>query len=112
MEFVNSLWAAIQAIVSHSDMITLAIIAVIAIAAGFMMDGFASLITVTVIALVAFGAAGYLRGVALGGQNASAFATTTLHSLEVAQMLTVLAYAVIFAIVIAVVNVVRSLVLR
>lgn len=112
MEFVNSLWAAMQTIVTHSDLITLAIIAVIGIAAGFTMDGFASLITVTVIALAAFGIAGYVRGVALGGQNASAYATTTLHNFEAVQMLTVLAYAVVFAIVIAVVNVVRSLVLR
>lgn len=112
MEFVNSLWAAIQAIFAHPDWITYAIIAVIALAAGFMMDGIGSLISVTVIALAVFGIAGYVRGVAMGGQNASAYATQTLHNFEVLQMLTVLAYAVVFAVVIAVVNVVRQLVLR
>jgi hypothetical protein len=112
MDFLNSLWTAVQAVVTHSDMITLGIIAVIAIAAGFMMEGIGSLITVTVIALAVFGIAGYIRGVAMGGQNASAYANQTLHNFEVVQMLTVLAYAVVFAIVIAVVNVVRQLVLR
>jgi hypothetical protein len=112
MEFVNSLWAAIQAIFAHPDWITYVIIAVIALAAGFMMDGIGSLISVTVIALAVFGIAGYVRGVAMGGQNASAYATQTLHNFEVAQMLTILAYGIVFAIVIAAVNVVRQLVLR
>ncbi len=112
METLTHLWAAIQAVVTHSDYISLAIIAVIAIAAGFLMDSMASLVTVTVVALIVFGIAGYVQGVALHGQNATAYATTTLHNLEVVQMLTVLAYAVTFAVVIGVVHVVRSLVLR
>jgi len=112
MDFVNSLWGAIQGIFAHPDWITYAIIAVIALAAGFIMDGIGSLITVTVIALAVFGIAGYVREVALNGANASAYADTTLHNFEVLQMLTVLAYAIVFAIAIGVVNVVRSLVFR
>jgi hypothetical protein len=112
MEFVNDLWAAIQAIFTHADYITLAIIAVIGIAAGFTMVGPGGIVTVTVIALIAYGVANYIRGVALGGQNASAFATENLHNLETLQMLTVLAYAVVFAVVILVVNIIRSLVIR
>lgn len=112
MEFVNSLWAAIQAVVMHADWITLAIIAVIGIAAGFTMVSPGSLISVTVIALLAFGVANYIRGVALNGQNASGYADQMLHNFQVVQMLTVLAYAIVFAVIIAVVNVVRSLVMR
>jgi ABC-type transporter Mla maintaining outer membrane lipid asymmetry permease subunit MlaE len=112
MESLNHLWDAVRAVVTHSDYVSLGIIAVIAIAAGFIMDSFASLVTVTVLALVVYGIAGYVEGVALHGQNASAYATTTLHNLEVTQMLTVLAYAVTFAVLIGVVHVIRSLVLR
>jgi hypothetical protein len=111
METVNHLWGAIQGVVLHSDYISLGIIALIAIAAGFLMDSFASLVTVTVLALVLYGAAVYVQGVLLHGQNASAYATTTLHNLEVVQMLTVLAYAITFAVIIGVVHVLRSLIL-
>ncbi|HEX2593321.1 MAG TPA: hypothetical protein VHL34_17595 [Rhizomicrobium sp.] len=112
MEFVNSLWAAIQAVILHADWITLGIIAIIAIAAGFLMESISSIITGTVIALIAFGIAGYVREVAMNGANAAAYAGTTLHNFQVLQMLTVLAYAIVFAIAIGVVNVVRSMVLR
>jgi hypothetical protein len=110
MESLNHLWSAIQAVVLHSDYISLGIIVLIAIAAGFLMDGLSSLVSVTVLALIVFGIAGYAQGILLHGQNASAYATTTLHNLEVVQMLTVLAYAITFAVLIGVVHTVRSLV--
>ena len=110
MDSVMHLWSAIQGVVLHSDYISLGIIVVIAIAAGFLMDSMSSLLSVTVLSLIVFGIAAYAQGVLLHGQNASKYATTTLHNFEVLQMLTVLAYAITFAVLIGVVHTIRSLV--
>ncbi len=106
------IWNAIHAVITTSDMITLGIAAVVLLAAGFMMQGMESLVTTTLIALVAFALLGYVRAVTLGKQNAVAYATTDWHNFLGLPMITLLAYAITFAIGIAVVNLVRSLVLR
>ena len=112
MSVLMELWQTIHAIVTASDIATLAIMAVIAIAAGFTMQSMSSIITTTVVALIAFALAGYIKAVTLGGQNAAAFAQTDWHGFEGLHMMTLLAYAVTFAVVIGVVHVVRSLVIR
>ncbi|HWA90438.1 MAG TPA: hypothetical protein VG889_10405 [Rhizomicrobium sp.] len=106
------IWNAIHSIVTTSDMITLGIAAVVLVAAGFMMQGMESLVTTTLIALVAFALLGYVRAVTLGKQNAIAYATTDWHNFATTPGLTLLAYALIFAIGIAIIQTVRSLVLR
>jgi ABC-type dipeptide/oligopeptide/nickel transport system permease subunit len=112
MSIVWDIWNAIHGIVTSADMITLGIGVVILLAAGFVMQGFDSLISTTIIAMVAFGLAGFVRAVALGGHKATEFATTDWHNYATLTGLTLLAYALTFAVGIAVVHLVRSMVLR
>jgi acetyl-CoA carboxylase beta subunit len=106
------IWNTMHAIVTSSDVVTLVIMVVIALGAGFMMQSMGSIVTTTFVALLAFALAGYIRAVTAGGQNAAAYAQSDWHGFLSLQMLTLVAYAITFAIVIAVVHVIRSLVLR
>jgi hypothetical protein len=108
------IWNAISGIVMGAvhDPITLGIALVVLLAAGFMMQGMEALLSTTLLAMLAFALLGYVRMVTLGKQPAAAYATTDWHSFTVTPGLTLLAYLITFAVVIAVVNTVRSLVLR
>jgi hypothetical protein len=104
------IWHTAHGILTTSDVITLGIMAVVAIGAGFMMQGLGSIVTTTVVALVAFSLVSYVRAVTLGGQNASAYATTDWQAFQNLHMLQLLAYSVTFAVVIAVAHTARSLI--
>jgi hypothetical protein len=115
MSVVMDLWHSIVGIITTSGWITLAIMAVIAIGAAFMIEGAGSLVTATVGALIVFGLATtiYAAATAKGGANWSGMPQadwTALHSVTVAP--TLLAYAILFAVAIGVVNFIRSIVLR
>lgn len=112
MSALTEIWHAIHAIITSADPITLGIAIVVALAAGFVMEGFNSIITTTVAALVGFAALGYVRAVTLGKQEAVAYAHTDWHNFLGLSMMTLVAYAVIFAVLIAIVHFVRSAVLR
>jgi hypothetical protein len=112
MSIIWEIWNAIHGIITSADPITLGIAAVVLLAAGFMMQGIESLATTTLLAMLAFGLLGYVRAVTLGKQNAAAFATTDWHNFASSTGLTLLAYAITFAVVIAIVNLVRGLVIR
>lgn len=112
MDLLNSVLAIVTTAWGASDFITLALIAVIAIAAGFMMQGMGSLINTTIVALVVFGLALFVRGITMGGQNAAALAESDWHALLGWNVAGLLAYAILFAVVIAVVQVIRSVVMR
>ena len=102
MSFLMDIWHAIQAIVMSSDWITLVIMAVIALGAGFLMQSMGSLPATPVVALIAFGLAGYVRAVTLGKQNAAAFASTDWQAFLNLQMKTLLPYLALFLVAIAV----------
>ena len=112
MSALTDIWHSILGIVTSPDHISLAILIVIAVAAGFMMSSFNSIVTTTFVALLAFALVGYLKAVTLGHQDAAAFAQTDWHSFLGLQMLTLLAYAITLAVGIAVVHAIRSVVLR
>lgn len=113
MSALIDLWHSVVGIFTSADMITLGIIIVIALAAGFMMESLGSLVTMTFAALVVFAVATYLRAIAMGGgKDASAVAQTDWHNLLGLQVQVILAYAIAFAVVIAIVHFIRSLVLR
>jgi hypothetical protein len=112
MSLLTDLWNTIHGILTSSGMIMLVIGALIVLAAGFMMQNFGSIVTTTFVALLAFALAGYVEAVVVGHQNASAFATTEWNSFLALHMLTLLAFTVLFGVLIAVVHLVRSLVLR
>ena len=111
MSFLMDIWHAVQGIVMSSDWITLAIIALIALGAGFLMQSFGSLPVTTIVALVAFGLAGYVRAVTLGKQNAAAFANTDWQAFLNLQMKMLLPYFVLFLVAIAVAHALRMVTL-
>ena len=112
MSSLMDTWNAVASIFTASDLITLAIMAVIVLAAGFIMQGFDAIISTTIVALVLFGLAGYVRAVAMNGQNAAQLAESQWHGFLGLTMQTVLAYAIAFAIGIAVIHLIRSIVAR
>jgi hypothetical protein len=112
MSALLDLWHSIVGIVTAGDWIGLAIMVVVALVAGFAMQNFGSIVTATFGALVAYGVATYIRAVAKPGAKAAALAQSDWHDLLSLQVHSLLAYAVAFAIVIAIVHLVRSFVTR
>jgi hypothetical protein len=113
MSALLDLWHSVTAIVTSGDYIALVIIAVIALALGFTMQGMGSLVSSTVSALALFAVAVFIRGVATAhGKGAGALAMSDWGSLQAVTFHTLLAYAILFAIVIAVVQIIRSVVAR
>jgi len=108
MSAITEIWHTIQSIVTAADWITLAIAAVVIIGAAFAVEGLDALLGATVVSLIAFGLLGYVRAITLGHQDASAQATAQWHSFLGLPMLTLLAYAIIFAVLIALVNRIRA----
>ena len=108
MELLHS----IAGIFATSDLVTLLIMAFVAIGAGLAMQGIGSIVTATVGAMVLFGVAIFIRAATVGGKNAMALAQTDWHGLLALQVQVLLAYAIAFAAVIALVFYVRSLVAR
>lgn len=111
MSELMNLWHSIMAIISSSDTVTLVIMAVVVIGAGFAMQSMGSLVTATFGALVLFGLATFVRA-SLTSKNTVGLAQSDWHSLLALQVQVLLSYAVAFAVVIAVVHYVRSLVMR
>jgi hypothetical protein len=77
-----------------------------------MTESLASIVTMTFAGLVAFAVLQYGRGVLFDKQDASALASTDWHNLMTMQVQILLAYAVAFAVLIAIVSFIRSLVFR
>ena len=107
MSELLNLWHSIVGIVRSSDAVTLIIMVIVAVGTGFVMRGMSSLVTATFGALVLFGVANFVRG-AIAGKSAAALAQSDWHSLLALQVHVLLAYAIAFAMVIAIVRVIRS----
>ncbi len=112
MSALMDIWHSIHLILTSADWITLALIAVCVLAAGFAIQGLNSIVSATVLALVGFAILVFARAVVMGGHAVAAYAHTSWQDFLGLQMLTLIAYAVIFAILIAVVHVIRSAVFR
>lgn len=112
MSFLMDIWHAVQGIVTTSGLMTLIVMAVIALGAGAMMQSLGSVVSTTLVALIAFALVEYVLAITLGKQNASAYATTDWQAFQALHMLTLLAYALLFGVVIAVAHAARSLISR
>ena len=113
MSALLDLWHSVMSIVTSGDWISLGIMAVIALAIGFAMQEFGSIVTATVAALALFAIASYVRAVvSVKNASAAALAQSDWHNLLAVTVHTLLAYAITFAIVIVAVRAVRSLVVR
>lgn len=110
-QFVLDIWQAIHAILTTSDPITLGIIVVVGLAAGFMMMGFGSLVTTVLVADIAFALLKYVQAVTLGKQNAAATAAAYWKGFQDLHMMDLLAFSLIFAVLIAVSFTARTLIL-
>jgi len=111
MSALLDLWHSIMGLFTSGDLISVIAIVVIALAAGFMMEGLGSLVTTTFLALVVFAVAMYVRAIVHGG-DAGTLAQTDWNHLLKLTVHDVLPYAIAFAILITVVNLVRSAVAR
>lgn len=113
MSALMDLWHSVLGIVTSGDYVALVIIAVIAVALGFAMQGMGGLVSATVGALALFAIATFVRGVAMAhGKGVSDLAQTDWSKLQGVTFHTLLAYAILFAIAIAVVQIIRSVVAR
>lgn len=114
MSIIMDLWHAIVGIVTSSGPITLGIMLVIAVVAAFMIENAGSLVSATVGALVVFGLATsiYSAATAKGGANWSGMPQADWNSLHQFPVASLIAYAILFAVVIFVINFVKSLVIR
>ena len=108
MSFLMDIWNAVHAILTSSDVMTLVIMAVIALGAGIMMQSMGSVVSTTLIALIAFALVEYVLAITVGKQNAAAYAHTDWLAFQALHMLTLLAYALLFGVVIAVAHGIRS----
>ncbi|HWA30106.1 MAG TPA: hypothetical protein VG867_03360 [Rhizomicrobium sp.] len=107
---ITDIWTTIQSIVHSADVVTLIMMAVVAIGAGFLMQEMGSIISTTVLALIVFAIVKFIYAIALQHADASALMTADLKAFETMQMLLVVSYAIIFGVVIAIVSTVRNLV--
>jgi hypothetical protein len=112
MSFLMDIWHAVQGIVTTSGLMTLIVMAVIALGAGALMQSMGSVVTTTLVALIAFALVEYVLAITIGKQNASAYATVDWQAFQALKMLTLLSYALLFGVVIAVAHVARSLISR
>jgi hypothetical protein len=114
MSAITDIWHNIHGVLTTSDYITLAIILVVAIAVAFMTEGLAAIVTSTFIALVAYGVIVMARSAVMGGSkmDVSTLVQTDWHNLMGWQIQMLLAYAIIFAVLIAVLSTIRNLVFR
>jgi hypothetical protein len=103
----------VAGIVTSADIITLVIMAVIAIGAGFAMQGMGSLVTATFGALVVFAVALFVKTIATtSGSDPAALATKDWHDFMTWPVQGLIAYAILFAVAIGIVGLVRSVVMR
>jgi len=111
MPFLMDIWHAIHDILFGADWKTLAVMAVIALGAGYLMQSFGSVLNTTLVALIAFALVEYVMTITLGKQDASSTATTDWKAFQDLHMLSLLAYSLIFAVGIGIAHTARSLIL-
>jgi hypothetical protein len=111
MPFLMDIWHAVQAIVMSADWKTLAVMAVIALAAGYTMQSLGSVVSTTVVALVAFALVEYALAITIGKQSPAGHAAADWEAFKHLAMLTLVAYGVVFAVAIAVAHTAKSLIL-
>ena len=111
MSALMDIWNTILHIVHSADVITLGLMAVAAIGAGFLSMELGGLLTTAIGALIAFAVLTFLRGIILQHADASALLTADWHAFTIMPALLLLAYVIIFSVVIGVVSTIRNTVL-
>jgi hypothetical protein len=103
------IWHAIQAVVTSADYFTLGAAILIVIIAGFLMESVRSVVPVTIAALLAFVVVKFVLDMTVhGARDLEVLATGYWKGFVDLKMLVLLAHALVFAVLIGVVNVIRS----
>jgi len=109
MSALMDIWHAIQAVATSADYWTLATAVLVIIVAGFIMESLSSLIPVTLMSLIIFTLVKFALAMTVGGQHdAEALGLSYWQAFVDLKMLTLLAYAIVFGVLIAVVNLIRT----
>ncbi|HEY5337209.1 MAG TPA: hypothetical protein VIJ85_03315 [Rhizomicrobium sp.] len=108
MFVLMDVWNTILHIVHSADLFTLGLMALAAIGAGFMTMELSGVLTTSLAALIGFAVLMFLRAVLLQHADASALLTADWHAFATMQALMLLAYVIIFAVVIGVVSTIRN----
>lgn len=110
MTALLQIWHAVEAVVMSADAFTLAAAVVIIIAAGFLTESLSSIVQVTLTALIAFVLAKFAIALSLDhAGSVQSHATAFWHGFVDLKMLVLAAHVLIFAVLIGVVNTVRSI---
>ena len=110
MSFLWDCWHQIEAVVAGWDVVTMAIAAILILAAGLAIRSFGALLNATLVALIGFGIAQFIRGVVQGGTDPGALARTGWQNFLALTMPVLLTYVVCFALLIAIIHAIRSLI--
>ena len=109
MSALMDIWHNIQAVVTAADYYTIGAAVLVIIIAGFLMESVRSVVPATLVALLAFVLIKLVLAMTVGGaHDIEAVATADWKAFVDLKMLVLVAYAVIFAVLIGVVNVIRS----
>jgi hypothetical protein len=111
MFVLTDTWNAILHIVHGADVITLVLMAVAALGAGFMTMELGAVIPTTIVALIGFFILTFLRAVLLQHMDAGATWTADWHAFTIMPALVLLGYGIIFGVVIAIVSTIRNTVM-
>ena len=109
MSALMDIWHNIQAVVTAADYYTIGAAILVVIIAGFLIESVRSVVPATLVALLAFVLIKFVLAMTVGGSHdIEAVATADWKAFVDLKMLVLVAYAVIFAVLIGVVNVIRS----
>jgi hypothetical protein len=111
MSALMDIWHTIHGVVSAADYYTLGAAILIIVISGFLMESLRSLVPVTLVALLAFALVKFVLALTVGNQpNVDVLATTDWQAFAEMKALLLLAYALIFGVLIAAVSLIRSVV--
>ncbi len=109
MSALMDIWHAIQTVVTSADYYMLGAAVLIIIIAGFLMESVRSVVPATLVALLVFVVVKFVLDMTVhGAHDLEALATTYWKGFVDLKMLALLAYTLVFAVSIGVVNVIRS----
>ncbi len=111
MAAITDIWNAILHIIHAADTITLVLMAVAAIGAGLMAMELSSVLPTTIVALIGFFILTFLRGVLLQHMDAMTLWNADWHAFTIMPAIMLLAYGIIFGVIIAIVSTIRNTVL-
>jgi hypothetical protein len=100
----------VQSIVTDWDVVTIAIAVILILVAGSAIQGFGALLNATLLALIGFAVALFIRGAIAGPGDPGQLAAKNWQDFIAMPMLELLAYALPFALLIAIIHTIRKLI--